>query len=192
MLQVAQRRSEVYDFFHGSAACQQFFFAPERDERYVAYYNSMYLLQDATESLMAHRARGFSANEPLLSYLEFWGVLQAVIIQQDSIAELWEVMVEQPFNAKKLGLRAWPEVRELRNVCAGHPAKKDRPSREPMVRSFMGRAFGNYDSIVYERWQQGSGTTHPTVNLGVLLDTYASEAEAQLCVILNSMRCRWS
>jgi hypothetical protein len=114
-----------------------------------------------------------------------------VIIQQDSIAELWEVMVEQPFNARNLGLRAWPEVRELRNVCAGHPAEKDRPSREPLVRSFMGRAFGDYDSIVYERWQQGSGTTHPKVNLGALLDNYASEAEAQLCLVLKSMRSRW-
>ena len=191
MNQVALIRSQIYDFFQSSHACQTHFFAPTREEMYVAYYNSMYLLQDTTEALITHRKRGFSKTEPLLSYLEFWGVLQAAIIQQDVIAELSEAVAEQPFNARSAGLSAWVELRELRNICAGHPAKKDRPKLQPTARSFMGRSFGNYECIVYERWEQGGGTTHPTVKLGALMDTYALEAAAQLAGVLNSMQGRW-
>lgn len=77
---VAARRSEIYDHFQSNAACQQFFFASANEEVYVAYYNSMYLLQDSTESLQLHLARGFSG-DALLAYLELWGVLQAAVIQ---------------------------------------------------------------------------------------------------------------
>ena len=188
---VATLRSQIYDFFQGSGLCQQHFFAPGQEEQYVAYYNSMYLLQDATESLAAHRGRGFSQTEPLQSYIEFWGVLQAVIIQQDSIVELWNVVFGRAFDARALNLAKWLEVRELRNVCAGHPTKKDIPRRDPTVRSFMGRNFGGYDRFVYERWEQGTGTTQPAVDLGALIDAYSVEAAACLGDILKSMQSRW-
>ena len=185
---VASRLAEICSHFQASTDCQDF--ASTNDDAYVAYYNSMYLLQDSTESLLRHRERGFSS-DPLLAYLEFWGVLQAAIIQQDSIAELHQVFFAEPFSPVKKGLQAWTEVRELRNTCAGHPAKKDRPNSLPLTRSFMGRGFGSYQTIVYERWRQGVGLDHPKVPLGALLDEYAREAELQLGSILSAMRARW-
>jgi hypothetical protein len=187
---IAQRREDVYNYFHANAACQAYFFDPAHEQEYVAYYNSMYLLQDSTESLWQHRERGFSA-DPLLAYLEFWGIMQAAIIQQDAIAEIYNVTVGQPLSARGLNLRAWLEVRELRNVCAGHPARKDKPKNSPIIRSFMGRMFGGYDELRYERWEQGVGTTHPTVRLGAVLDVYAVEAETQLSAVLSEMKAHW-
>lgn len=188
---VAVRRSEIYDYFHSNAACQKYFMDAARGEEYVAYYNSMYLLSDATESLWQHRERGFSS-DPLLAYLEFWGVMQAAIIQQDSIAEVHHVMIGTTLNPRGKNLKSWLELRELRNVCAGHPAKKDKPKSAPLSRTFMGRGFGNYDTITYEQWQHGAGTTHPRIRLGALLDAYAVEAEAELADILAAMKRRWS
>jgi hypothetical protein len=188
MNRIAGRRQEIYDYFHGNAACQQYFFDTMHEERYVAYYNSMYLLQDSTESLWQHRNKGFSG-DPLLAYIEFWGVMQAVIIQQDSISELFEVITNNKFSAKPL--ESWSQLRALRNACAGHPAKKDLPKSAPLSRTFMARSFGNYESITYECWEHSVGTTHRRVKLGSILDSYAAEAEGKLSEVIVSMRVRW-
>ena len=188
MKAVAVLRQEIYDYFQGNAGCQSYFFEPLREEDYVTYYTSMYLLQDATESLMFHRSRGFDAN-PLQAYVEFWGVMQAAIIQQDSIAELFGVIVGIPMHWK--ALPSWMQLRAVRNVCAGHPARRDSPKGEPRTRSFMGRAFGDYSALKYERWAHGKGTTHPVVNLGALFDDYAVDAEARLREILAAMKQKW-
>lgn len=187
---IAVRRSEIYDYFHASGACQKYFFDAAHEEEYVAYYNSMYLLSDATESLWQHRERGFSS-DPLTAYLEFWGVMQAAIIQQDSIAEIHKVMIGSVLDAKAKNLQSWREVRAFRNVCAGHPAGKSIPKSTPLTRTFMGRNFGNYGEITYEQWQRGAGTTHPRVRLGALLDAYAVEGEAELAGVLAAMKNRW-
>jgi hypothetical protein len=187
---IAVRRSEIYDYFHSNAACQKYFFDSAHEEEYVAYYNSMYLLSDATDSLWQHRQHGFS-RDPLVAYLEFWGVMQAVIIQQDSIKEIHKVMIGAALDARAKNLQHWLDVRELRNVCAGHPAKKDLPKNTALTRTFMGRGFGTYDEITYEQWQQGVGMTHPRVRLDALLDGYAVEAEAELTGILTAMKGRW-
>ncbi|WP_139350186.1 hypothetical protein [Rhodanobacter sp. C03] len=188
MNSIGIRRSEIYDHFHSNSACQKFFFDPANGAAYAAYYNSMYLLQDSTESLQLHRARDFS-EEPLTAYLEFWGVLQAIIIQQDSIVEIYETIVGQSLNPHKIP--AWKEVRELRNICAGHPAKLDRSKHLPLKRAFVGRTFGNYETFTYEQWQQGEGRSHPRIHLGKLFDKQAEAAEAQLAKILSAMKRRW-
>jgi hypothetical protein len=185
---VGNRREEIYNYFHANQACQIYFFDSAHEDEYVAYHNSMHLLHDSTESLWCHRKQGF-ASDPHQAYLEFWGLMQAVIIQQDSIAEIFEVITSNELDSKNLV--SWSEIRNLRNICAGHPAKRDRPKRLPLTRSFMGRMFGGYESFKYERWEQGVGTTYPNVKLAALLDAYAVEAEAKLVEIFNVMRNRW-
>jgi len=54
----------------------------------------MYLLQDTSESLYVHRIKGF-ANDPHEAYIEFWGVMQAIFIQQDAISELYEAVTSK-------------------------------------------------------------------------------------------------
>lgn len=185
---VATRRDEIYNYFHESASCQQFFFAADQEKRYAAYYTSMYLLQDTTESLMAHRSKGFSS-DPLEAYIEFWGVMQALFIQQDSISELYKAVIGRALCPCKL--TSWKELRNFRNTCAGHPAKKELPKTSPLSRTFMGRRFGDYSAVTYEQWQSGCGSNHPTVDLGTLVDSYATEAESQLATVLQSMKQQW-
>jgi len=185
---IATRRDEIYNYFHGSASCQQFFFAAAQEERYAAYYTSMYLLQDTTESLMAHRAKGFSS-DPFKAYIEFWGVMQALFIQQDSISELYEAVTGAPLKTNNLSW--WRSLRTLRNACAGHPAKKERPKTSPLSRTFMGRGFGDYSAVTYEQWQSGGSISHPTIDLGALIDSYATEAESQLAAVLQFMKQQW-
>ncbi len=198
MDQLLETRQKIYDYFQSNKACQEFFFNSAREERYVAYYTSMYLISDATESLWVHRGKGFS-EDPHEAYLEFWGVMQAIIIQQDSICELyWAINGENPnWN----DLRSWKQIREIRNICAGHPARKDRPRDKPLKRTFMGRSFGNYSSFHYEQWQRPMSSpksnnildnvTHPEIKLGKLIDEYSEEARSKLVEILQSMKKQW-
>jgi hypothetical protein len=88
MDKILEVRQEIYDYFHNNGACQKFFLDNSREERFVAYYTSMYLILDATESLWVHRKRDFSP-DPHEAYVEFLGVMQAITIQQDSICELY-------------------------------------------------------------------------------------------------------
>lgn len=186
MQRVESTRIAIYNHFHASKSCQAYFHAPANEEEHVAYYNSMYLLQNSTESLIAHRQSNFSS-KPLAAYLEFWGLMQAAIIQQDALKELHFAICGTALNTQNLV--AWFELRDLRNFCAGHPAKKSIGS--PLTRTFMGRNFGDYTHLSYERWEKGSGTSHPSVALGDLMDRYAAEAADLIALVLAEMKRKW-
>ncbi len=188
MKQIEEIREKIYEHFHSNNACQKFFFDKAQEGRYAAYYTSMYLLHNTTESLMVHREKGFSS-DPFEAYIEFWGVMQAVIIQQDSIGELHEAVTGSALDTRKLD--SWQAMRRLRNICAGHPAKRDRPLTSPLTRTFMGRNFGGYSLLTYEQWQTEGGISHPAVDLGELMDQYAEEAENRLLFILGSLKQQW-
>lgn len=198
MEQIAEIRKKIYDYFHGNEACQKFFFDAAQEERYAAYYTSMYLLQDTTESLFVHRKRGFS-NDIHEAYIEFWGIMQAIIIQQDSILELYEAVTGSKLDTK--ALTSWQKIRSLRNTCAGHPAKRDLPKSKPLTRTFMGRQFCEYSSLTYEKWEKpkyaGSSSSllanisHPKVDLGKMIDSYEKEATDIMTKILKFMESEW-
>lgn len=177
-------RDEIYDHFHASNSCQDFFFSPKNYARYGAYYTSMYLLQDTTESLIDHRARGFSG-DPLRRYIEFWDIMQAIIIQQDSIAELFWAVTGSKLDTSDL--IEWYFIRSLRNDCAGHPANR----KGGAVRTFMGRRFGDYSEITYERLESPDSISHPRVSLGAKIDDYASEVGPTFAAVLNTMKTNW-
>ena len=77
-------------------------------------------------------------------------------------------------------LPSWSALRRLRNECAGHPAKATGPRDAPTRRTFMGRGFGDYNSIKYEQWSPRDEVAHPTAELGRLLDAYAVDAAAKV------------
>ena len=198
MDQLLEIRQQIYDYFQANNVCQEFFFNSSREERYVAYYTSMYLILNATESLWIHRKKRFS-EDPYEAYLEFWGVMQAIIIQQDSICELYWAINDEKLNWNDL--RSWKNIREIRNICAGHPSKKDRPNNKPLKRTFMGRSFGNYSSFHYEQWEKPMSSpksnnileniSHQEIKLGKLIDEYSNEATNKLVEILQSMKKQW-
>lgn len=170
MLNLARTIGLIAEHFHQSASFRRSIGSDE--SRFAQYYTSMYLIQDSMDSLLSHRKRGFS-DDSLDAYIELWGILQALIIQQDSIAELYEAVSMKPLETKEL--EAWRKLRELRNTLGGHPSKKDRPKTQPLARSFLGRKFGGYDALSYESWRAPGKVTYPSVNFGGLIDDYVDE-----------------
>jgi hypothetical protein len=70
---------------------------------------------------------------------------------------------------------------------AGHPL-----SNKKKKYSFMGRGFGNYQSVQYEQYDVCSATIqHPILNLGKLIDEYAEEASSHINTIFMAMKDKW-
>jgi proline iminopeptidase len=180
-------REAIHDHFEHSSAGPEFFFKEQNRDRYAAFYTSKYLLQDTGEALRQHRGKGFS-KEPPQAYLEFWGVMQTLCIQQEAICALYQAVTDR--RLKPRANSAWARLRQLRNQSAGHPAKRDRNA--PLARTFMGRNFGDYPAIVLEEWNAGTGqASHPRHNLAVMMDAYEKEAVGWLQRILEVMKQRW-
>jgi len=183
MNKLLHAREQIYNHFHASSAMQSHFFGAQQDDAYAAYYTSMYLIQDTGEAIGTHTQIGFSKN-PMKAYIEFWGVMQAIFIQQDAIHELHSAVLGNKLNT--VSLPSWNAIREKRNLCSGHPSKLSHGRPAPQ-RAFMGRGFGNYNAIEYEVWDAHTrGRTHPTFNLGALISAYEAEAEQILLDILAS------
>jgi hypothetical protein len=84
---------------------------------------------------------GFS-QDSMRAYIEFWDVMQAIVIQQDAICQLHEAVLGTRPNGQ-IG-PAWSDLREKRNLCAGTPR-----ASQPRQRTYMGRDFGDYDAIKF-------------------------------------------
>jgi hypothetical protein len=149
----------------------------------------MYLIQDTGESVWSHMQRGFSS-DPHLAYIEFWGVMQAIVIQQDAIKELYEAVI-----GLKLQIAIgsdWSKIRDVRNLCVGHPAK--RANGVPATqRTFMGRSFGHYNQIKYELWDARAPNqpSHPAFNLSAMIKAYDAEGAQALNTVLCALATKW-
>lgn len=181
MQKISKARNEIADYWHKSLNSKSPF---SGDDEFTAFYTSKFLIQDTSESISSHMHRGFSP-DPMFAYLEFWGVMQALIIQQDAVYEMHLSLIGQP---PKVAIQsAWSQIRDLRNKCAGHPAKKRASGSH--YRTFMGRKFGDYTSLTYEQYDSASQKrTHPSVNLKKLIEEYDTQAATYLLDVLNELK----
>jgi hypothetical protein len=179
-------RGKIYDQFHLSTIRNGLFFAPGNRDRFAQYEVAMLLVQDTGEALRSHRHRDFSASS-MASYIEFWGVMQAVVIQQDALLQLADALGAP----KSSPGRAWEAIRDFRNVLAGHPAKKTSRAKGPL-RAFMGRQQKSYSELTYELWDAAADRiSHPQINLGSMIEDYEAEACDHLSAILEHMCQAW-
>lgn len=184
-------RRDIYDHFHASNIRTDLFLASGNRDRFAQYETAMLLMQDTGEALWTHMRRDVSTS-PMAAYIEFWGVMQAVIIQQDSLVEL-AVALGAP---KPSTGPAWEAIRDFRNLLAGHPANKisgrKSPGAKAPLRAFLGRQHKSYQELTYELWDAGAEqTTHPQVNLGAMIAAYEVEAAEHLSALLDHMRRSW-
>ena len=190
---IDDQREKIYNFFQSSKSCAKYFFDKTNKDKYAAYYTAMYLLQDSTESLWRHREEGFN-NDELLAYIEIWGVLQAIIIQQYSIETIYQILTGKELNVPQ-GTK-WFKIRNIRNLYSGHPVNKgenkDKNKEKNIERSFMGRNFGGYDELTVEVWNKKIGKTEfRSIELGKTIDEYTLEASSYLQKIINIFPSKW-
>ena len=188
MEKVLEVREEIDNQFHNSSALESYFSKPENAEKFAAYYTSMYLIQDSGEAVFSHNVRGFSSDS-MQAYIELWGVMQAVIVQQDAIRELYRSITGETLNTSSL--KAWNGLRVMRNLCAGHPSR--RSSGGPLhQRTFLGRGFGGYGLISCEIWDANTRErSHLTFPLRKMIRDYDVQVAPILQYLLYNMRTKW-
>lgn len=155
----------IYDHIQNTASCP--WLTRSTHAEYIAYCISMDTIQDTAETLITHRRHGFSLNM-YAKYFEYYGILQAVYIQQDAIGELYRLFFGTSQDRKNAP--NWNRMRDLRNDTAGHPVGRRR---------FLNRNAVGYDKVTYSWWSEGDRfPKSEDVPLGSLLDGYALEAAA--------------
>jgi hypothetical protein len=80
----------------------------------------MDILDDTALALHSYVSHGHS--DQGLAYLEAFGVLQALTIQQDAVRKLHEILTGASINLEA----AYPELKEVRDIrvrVAGHPVE---------------------------------------------------------------------
>lgn len=190
MSKLMQVREEIYDQLHQDGFFYEFF---SDDAGYAQCYTCMYLIADTAENIATHRRKGFTYNksEFNLDYLELVGLLQLIYIQQDSIADLYALLMGSELKFKEYA--NWCEIRNLRNALIGHPSNSKRNGNIGIQFSFIGRAPISYDRFTYENYQVKkrtkteplSGMSYPIINLGCMIDSYEADAVS----MLDAIRC---
>jgi hypothetical protein len=164
---VLKVREKIYDHIQNGAVCHWMDRATH--DQYVTYCVSKDTIQDTAETLYTHRQRGFTENM-YAKYFEYYGILQAVYLQQDAIWALHRLFLgaEPDISAKP----NWKRIRDLRNDTAGHPVGRRR---------FLNRNAIGYERVNYSWWLEGDRyPKSEDVPLASLLDGYANEATAIL------------
>ena len=165
MNKILDEYNRIYDHIQDISSCGWHDCCSHRDfERYCIAKDTV---QDTAEALMSHREQGFTVNV-YRRYVEYYGVLQAIYMQQDAITALFELFMV-PDKIDYSVLPNWQTLRDLRNDTAGHPVGNlKRLNRNQM----------DYDCVNY-LWcpkDKPSSWKSENINLGAVLDSYDCEA----------------
>lgn len=156
-------REKIYDHIQDGAVCHWMERATHNE--YITYCVAKDTIQDTAETLLTHRQRGFSG-DMYARYFEYYGILQAIYMQQDAIRALYSLFVGAAADVS--GKPSWNRLRSLRNDTAGHPVGRRR---------FLNRNAIGYDRVNYSWWLEGERfPKSEDVPLASLLDSYAAEA----------------
>jgi hypothetical protein len=169
MNKILAAREKIYDHIEDFSKCGWHATCSHTDfERYCIAKDT---IQDTAEALLVHREQDF-VDDVYRRYVEYYGVLQAVYMQQDAIEALFNLFMT-PGTIEFAALPNWQKLRDLRNDTAGHPVGRLKR---------LNRGVIAYDCVNYQ-WcpdQKVSSWKSKDVNLAALLDAYDPEAAGVL------------
>lgn len=184
---VSKYLTKLGELFQSSPLRNQAFQGFPTDDKSVAFCVAKDLIQDTLESWLCINERS-QQTRSISAYIEFWGVLQTVVIQQDAIDEMhWAVVGSKlPQSIKRRP--GWKSIRDIRNELAGHPVN----SSFGKVRTSIARPMLSYCSAFVEKYETKTGKySHQTILLKDHLESYYRVAAIAIYLIWRSMRTRW-
>ena len=122
---VATIRDAFSEFWHHHAShwMKQRHCGFSTGDQYQAFCIAKDQIQDTAEAMLCHRRRGFSP-DPFAGYVEFWGVVQAVVLQQEAIREMeFAATGTRPTGSSGVDGNA---ARKIQNMLAGRSGWKTR------------------------------------------------------------------
>lgn len=168
-------RQKIYDHIQSFLKCGWHSMCSHTDfEKYCIAKDT---IQDTAEALLVHREKDF-VDDVYRRYIEYYGVLQAVYMQQDAINAIFTLFM-YPEKINFNILPNWQELRALRDDTVGHPVGRLKRLNRNMI---------GYDCVNYQ-WcpdAKVSSWKSKDVDLAALLDAYDSEAAS----VLDYIFCR--
>ena len=162
----------------------------------IAFCVAKDLIQDTHESLSSiGDSRRMKPGR--LAYIEFWGTLQATVIQQDALNEMHRAITGIELSKRNLrpdykicSQEAWTKIRETRHQLAGHPVHKSKGSRK--MRTSISRMGLSATTAYIEQYDCVTGQTeHSFITLKTLIEPYDRLARLAIFVIYRAMRTKW-
>ncbi len=153
-------------------------------DRWYQLCSGLDTLGDATDALMEFERGGLGTQAE--TYLRFYGMFQAVILQQDALDAINEALVGSA--EAHLKKTSWTKIRDLRNLAVGHPTDKKNGVPGKRMRSFVARVTITARSflvLTYDEVQEKPVTE--VVAFGTIYDKYKDEAVAYAHQILHSV-----
>ncbi len=115
-------------------------------------------------------------------YLRLYGFMQAIFLQQDAIKKVADLLRTRPLVIPDH--TGWSELRELRNLSAGHPLENTRNKPGTTKRVFVSRPSISESSVTLMVWDKNeSASKFLHVNIGELYASYKREALSYLLEI---------
>ncbi len=144
---------------------------------------AMDTLEDSCLALLDFESKGFGKNDGN-KYLRLYGFFQAIILQQDSINNLYKIFLKKKLKTKK---SAWKQLRDLRNLTTGHPINYGEFRNDKKVkRCFISRITINNKGFQLIIWNKEKGKDDfKNIDLNLIYGQYKSEAIKYLQEIYN-------
>lgn len=117
-------------------------------------------------------------------YLEIFGLLQSLFLQQDATIHLAEAL---QFEVKIDEYPRLKEIRETRNDAAGHPTKRGNPARSW---NFIIQHSAGYESFEVLRWHIPTGHTRSVVKTADIIKDQRQYVAEILKKTLDEMKRR--
>lgn len=141
--------------------------------------------EDAMLAISNYWSKGIGSNDGE-KYLRLYGFLQAVVLQQDAITNLYQLFLGR---FTEPDASAWKQLRELRNLTVGHPIDKGW-KKQPRRRAFITRISLETHGFDYQVWNQRTEkTSFESVNVSKLYDAYRKQAASFLNNIITRLSC---
>lgn len=144
------------------------------------------VIGDAELAIAAYSAGEFGKSDGPC-YLATYGLLQALILEQDAVFNMCESLgvPEKLDNYPQL-----KEIRGIRNVSIGHPTKKERPKSEPVSYHFISRPTLSPHGFQLLSFYNDDGEPHfKKISVPELISEQSSFVSQILHSVVDKLEC---
>jgi hypothetical protein len=185
--QISDLEQKIRDFVNNHNLYDKYFKNHFLDE-WIILCVSMDILGDTCLALEYYENSGLGDKDGE-KYLNLYGLLQAIFLQQDAICQLFQIFMKS--NLKPDANSEWMRIRYVRNLVAGHPIeKKDKKGTK---RCLISRATIQSDTFQLIVWKKEENKDEiEDVELKSLFNKYKSESIKHLETIYQAQIKNWS
>lgn len=144
--------------------------------------SSLDVVEDSELAITAYSEIDLSISDYGSQYLSTYGLLQALVIQQDAVRHLTEYL-GAPFNPTKNP--TLKRVRDVRNSVAGHPSKEDRSGSRS--HNFLTRMTLSAGELTYVRARWDGDSEWATIKPLELIASQETELSQRLLDLVSNL-----